>query len=318
MLAVLAVALHLATAPRGCAGERKLNAEQLEQKLDVAAFSPPAMRRAQRACLAGEAARRLDLPKPAEIIMPEVAAPLTLGRSDLFQDLAARLRVACPDPAFDDLPRRSTCGAHRPHLAPWPNLTAIDQTEQGFILWQRVEPGRIGQAARFKAFLRKRKLDQIAPSYQILRTASDWQACGGEPFAVPPAADWPRAARTLSWIQKRVKPAVGPVEVMSGFRDGPLNQCAQGAKESAHLGFWALDLQPLDMSLDRPRLMDVLCRTHKAHGKEADIGLGFYEGVRFHIDDKRYRHWGFDPVAAPACAVDGPNAPPQSGGAVTE
>ena len=306
MLAALAVALHLAAGPKGCATERKLNAEQLEQTLDVTAFSPPAVRHARRACLAAEAARRLGLAKPVEVIMPEVAAPLTLGRSDLFADLAARLRALCPDPAFDDIPRPKVCGAHRPHLAAWPGISAIDQTEQGFVLWQRVEPIRLRQSARFKAFLHKRKLDQVAPTYQILRTASDWQACGGEPFAVPPTADWPRVARTLTWIEKRVKPAVGQIEVMSGYRDAPLNQCAQGAKESAHLGFWALDLQPLDASLDRSRLMDVLCRTHKAHGKEGDIGLGFYEGVRFHIDDKRYRHWGFDPVAAPACAVESP------------
>ena len=304
MLAALAVVLAVSAGPRACAAERRLSAEQLEQKLDETAFSPPAVRRAVRGCLAGMAARRLGLTGAEPDILPDVDGSLALGRSDLFAELADRLRDLCPDPAFDPAPRPRACGAHRAHLPPWPNITPIDQSEQGFVLWQRVQSGRTAQVRRLAAYLRKAKVGQVAPLYQILRTASDWRTCGGEPFAVPPAADWPRATRTLAWIQKRVKPAVGDVEVMSGFREDALNQCAQGARESAHLGFWALDLEPLDPTLDRPRLMDVLCRTHKAHGREADIGLGFYSGVRFHIDDKRYRHWGFDPVAAPSCAVE--------------
>jgi hypothetical protein len=304
MLAALAVVLAISGGQGDCAAQRRLNAEQLEQTLDEAAFSPAGVRRAIRGCLATTAARRLGLAGAETDIMPDVEGSLALGRSDLFAMLADRLRDLCPDPAFEDAARPKACGPHRPHPASWPHITAVDQTEQGFILWLRIEPGRTARSKRLAAYLRKAKVGQVAPLYQILRTASDWQACGGEPFALPPPADWPRAAKTLAWIQTRVKPAIGPVEVMSGFRDDALNACAQGAKQSAHLGFWALDLEPIDPLLDRATLMDVLCRTHKAHGQDADIGLGFYEGVRFHIDDKRYRHWGFDPVAAPACAVE--------------
>jgi hypothetical protein len=188
-------------------------------------------------------------------------------------------------------------------------LIPIDQTEQGFILWQRVEPGRTRQVQAFRAYLVGQNLMLVAPFYQILRTASDWKTCGGEPFAVAPREDWPRAARTLAWIARRIKPAIGPVEVMSGFRDPDLNACAQGAKASAHLGFYALDLEPVDPTLDRPKLMNTLCVLHAHTGRESDVGLGFYSGVRFHIDDERFRHWGFDPVAAPACAI-GAGPPP--------
>lgn len=306
MFAALAVVLAVTAGPRACGPERRLNAEQLEQRLDEAAFSPPAMRRADRACLAGATARRLGLTGAEPDILPEVDGSLALGRADLFAELADRLRDMCPDPAFDETPRPPACGEWRAHLPPWPDITPIDQSEQGFILWRKVEPGREGLVTRLSAYLRKARVGEVAPLYQILRTASDWQACGGEPFTVPPAANWPRAAKTLGWIETRVKPAVGPVEVVSGYRDDALNQCAQGARQSAHLGFWAFDLEPLDPAMDRPRLMDVLCRTHKAHGQEADIGLGFYSGVRFHVDDKRYRHWGFDPAAAPACASAAP------------
>ncbi len=308
MLAALAVVLSMTAGPRACAVERRLNAEQIEQKLDETAVSPPSVRRSERACLAGTAARKLGLTGAEADILPDVDGSLALGRSDLFAELADRLRDLCPDPAFEDAVRPKACGVHRAHLAPWRAPASIDQSEAGFHMWLKVEPGRAAQAKRLQAYLRKAKVGKVAPPYQILRTASDWQACGGEPFALPPPADWPRAARTLRWIEQRVKPAIGRVEVVSGYREEALNQCAQGAKESAHLGFWALDLEPLDPTLDRPRLMDVLCRTHKAHGREADIGLGFYAGVRFHIDDKRYRHWGFDAAAAPSCAVDAPTS----------
>jgi hypothetical protein len=315
MLAALAIALSLAAGHSACTAERRLNAEQTEQRLDEAAVSPPSMRRAERARLVAATARKLSLTKPDNAILPGVAPSLMLGRADLFRALANKLRDLCPEPAPGKAVRPKVCGARRAHLEPAPHVTPIDQTEQGFILWIRVEPGRARQAQQLAAYLHTQKLDEVAPLYQVLRTASDWQTCGGEPFALPPRADWPRAAKTLAWIQTRVKPAIGPVEVMSGFRDDDLNACAQGAKESAHLGFWALDMEPIDPLLDRATLMNTLCRTHKAHGQEADIGLGFYQGVRFHIDDKRYRHWGFDPVAAPACAVEAgasPTAPAPS------
>ena len=145
MLAALAAVLAMSAGPRACAAERRLNVEQLEQKLDQAAFSPPAMRRGLRGCLAGTAARRLGLTGAEADILPDVDGALALGRSDLFAELADRLRDLCPDPAFDKTPRPRACGAHRAHLPPWPNITPIDQSEQGFKLWRRVEPGRAGQ-----------------------------------------------------------------------------------------------------------------------------------------------------------------------------
>ena len=307
LAAAMAAALAAGDAPGACAASTQLNAEQLEQRLDETAVSPVSAPLAERRCLAAVGAKKLGLTDPFEAILPGVAPVLALGRSNLFEGLANRLRAQCPSPAqpTPDEPgaaRPKACGRPGP-LAPWRAITPIDQSEQGFMLWLRVEPGRAAQAERIQAFFTAQGVGGIAPLYQILRTASDWQPCGGEPFALPPQEDWPRAARTLAWIERRVKPAIGPVEIMSGYREPALNACAEGAPESAHLGFWALDLEPLNPTLARPALMEALCRTHKAYGQEADIGLGFYAGVRFHVDDKRYRHWGFDPVAAPACAA---------------
>jgi len=305
MLAAVAMAATLAAGPKTCAADLRLNAEQIEQKLDAAALSPPSARPAERTCLVQAAAHKLTLDDPLNALAPDVAPELAIGRAALFQTLAERLRALCPAPSAPGDGRPKICGRRRA-LRPPPLVIPIDQTEQGFILWLRVEPDRARQARKLAAFLARQKLDRVAPFYQILRTASDWQVCGGEPFALPPDEDWPRAAKTLDWINRRVKPAIGPVEVVSGYREPALNACAQGAKESAHLGFWALDLEPIDPTLQRPALMDVMCRTHAQFGQESDIGLGFYAGVRFHVDDKRFRHWGFDPVAAQACAAPGP------------
>lgn len=307
MLAALALALSIGVQPRACGAGQRLTAEQVERRLDEAAVSPPRIRLAQRACLAGAAFQKLgQLPtgpiKPLSLsdtlerFDPDADPQLLLGRSYLFAELAQRLRDLC---AVD---RPHACGLAAAKVAAWTNVTPIDQSELGFALWLKVEPGRAASARRVAAFLKRGKVGDILPLYQVLRTASDWQACGGEPFALPPAEDWTRAQRTLGWIRDRVKPAVGEVEAKSGWRPPALNACADGAKESAHLGFWALDLEPLDPAITRADLMDRLCRTHQQFGQASDIGLGFYSGVRFHIDDKRYRHWGFDVEAAPACA----------------
>jgi hypothetical protein len=230
------------------------------------------------------------LAKALDAVQPGVAPSLALGRAATYQTLADQLRALHPDGVA-------------PAPTPAADLPPIDQSEQGFILWQRVEPQRARRVRAFETYLRRHGISGVAPTYQLLRTASDWRTCGGEPFATPPPADWPHMALALAWIRQRVKPAIGAVEAKSSFRDPELNACALGAKQSAHLDFWAVDLEPLDPTLTRARLMNTLCAVHKQYGAASQIGLGFYAGVRFHIDAKRYRHWGFDPVAAPTCAM---------------
>ena len=31
----------------------------------------------------------------------------------------------------------------------------------------------------------------VVPTWQLLRTASQWQRCGAAPFEVPPTSEWP-------------------------------------------------------------------------------------------------------------------------------
>ena len=43
----------------------------------------------------------------------------------------------------------------------------------------------------------------------------------------------------------------------------------------------------------REALMRDLCRLHRREGEPYGVGLGFYAFLRFHIDTRRFRNWGF-------------------------
>ena len=40
--------------------------------------------------------------------------------------------------------------------------------------------------------------------------------------------------------------------------------------------------------------MTRLCRIHLASGEQFMTGLGLYKGIRFHIDNRKYREWGME------------------------
>ena len=86
---------------------------------------------------------------------------------------------------------------------------------------------------------------------------------------------------------------IGKVEAVSGFRNEGLNQCSGGARESAHRHFYALDLVPAG-DVGREGMIRSICKIHDFRGEQYDIGLGFYTGLRFHVDSKGFRRWGSD------------------------
>ena len=47
-------------------------------------------------------------------------------------------------------------------------------------------PDRGQQVSAFYAFLNARQVAGIVPTWQLMRTASDWQKCGEQAFEVPP------------------------------------------------------------------------------------------------------------------------------------
>jgi hypothetical protein len=157
--------------------------------------------------------------------------------------------------------------------------------------WLAANPGARGAVLSFEAWQRAAGVPGVLPTSQITRTASMWRQCGGQPFEIPPVHHWPGMAATLRFVRDHVRPAIGPVEAVSGYRNPALNQCAGGAANSAHKDYFALDLIPLQ-PITRLELMRRMCAMHARDGQAAEAGLGFYAYLRFHVDTKGYRRWG--------------------------
>jgi hypothetical protein len=187
--------------------------------------------------------------------------------------------------------------------APWdpvgPYITA-GQDEPGYRSWYLAEPSHAGQVKAFNDYLVTAQVGGVLPTWQLLRTATAWKDCGGQPFEVPPSSEWPHMVQTLRYVRDFVIPTVGPVEAVSVYRNPQLNQCAGGAPESAHKMDSAIDMVPLQ-PIDRVTLMRKLCGVHSAHGEPYSAGLGFYAYLRFHIDSMKYRRWNMDPAVAAEC-----------------
>jgi hypothetical protein len=200
-------------------------------------------------------------------------------------------------------PPASPPAAATPEGAAWdpaaPYITA-GQDEPGYRSWYLAAPWRAAQVKSFNEYLATYQVSGILPTWQLLRTATAWKDCGGQPFEVPPTSEWPHIVQTLRYVHDYVVPEVGPVEPVSGYRNPSLNQCAGGAPESAHMHYSAMDMVPL-RPITREALMKALCTGHSEHGAPYNAGLGFYAYLRFHIDSTKYRRWNMDPAVAAQC-----------------
>ena len=165
------------------------------------------------------------------------------------------------------------------------------QSEAEFRAWYDSSPGVRASVLSFESWQQAAGVFGVLPTWQIIRTASMWRACNGPPFEVPPPHHWPGMAKTLRFIRDHVRPALGPVEAVSGYRNEALNACAQGARTSAHRDFFALDLVPV-RPVERIELFRTLCRVHARYGPGSGVGLGFYAFQRFHVDTRSFRRWG--------------------------
>lgn len=170
-----------------------------------------------------------------------------------------------------------------------------------FRRWLSAEPTRQAEFAAFEAFLRERDVDDILPGWTILRRdARSVRRCTLAPFVLPPRAQWPHIVPALRLVRDVVVPAVGPVEVVSAYRDPQDNACANGATQSRHLTFDAIDLQPV-RSVDVTVMFRTLCGEWRARGRARQWGLGAYfdpekpgkSRGRFHVDAAGWRTWGY-------------------------
>ena len=165
------------------------------------------------------------------------------------------------------------------------------QDEPGYRAWAAANPWRPVYVKAFNNYLVTYGVGGVAPTWQLLRTASDWHKCGAHPYEVPPTSAWPNIVAALKYVGQHVVPRIGPVEVVSVYRNAALNACAHGAPTSTHLHMGAVDMVPL-RPISREALMFELCAIHRASGAANATGLGFYKGLRFHIDTRKYREWG--------------------------
>jgi Peptidase M15 len=176
-------------------------------------------------------------------------------------------------------------------------------SQDDFVRWVHAAPGRAVQVQTFEAYLRRQGVGSVLPLSQLLLNASSWRACVDAPYSLPPRDLWPHVVPTLRFIRTRIVPALGPVAAVSGYREPALNTCAGGAAQSAHALYYALDLVPL-RPIDRSRMIAVVCKVHARYGAAANVGLGFYQGLRFHIDTHGFRLWGSDyHVATSPCVA---------------
>lgn len=164
------------------------------------------------------------------------------------------------------------------------------QDEAGYRSWYQASPVHPIQVRGLHQYLTRYDAAWVLPTWQIIRTASDWRKCNDAAFEVPPTSEWPNIVQTLRFVRDEVIPVIGPVEAVSAYRNPRLNDCAGGAPGSAHLGFFAIDMVPLK-EIPREQLIETLCAIHDRRGEAYGAGLGFYPFVRFHVDSKGFRRW---------------------------
>ena len=165
-------------------------------------------------------------------------------------------------------------------------------SENKFAKWQAIGGNR-KEANLLEQYLKAQNVDGIVPLDQLLRSDTKWSQCNAEPFDVPPKAYWPEMIATLKLIRDDVLPLIGSVEAVSVFRSPDINRCIKGASRSYHLKFRAIDMIPAK-GVTRADLIEKLCALHARKGRALNMGLGIYNGARFHIDTAGYRQWGHD------------------------
>ena len=165
------------------------------------------------------------------------------------------------------------------------------QDEPGYRRWMAADQTRPARVKAFNDYLVTYGVGGVAPTWQLLRTASHWSKCGDQPFEVPPPTHWPNIVNALRFVGAFVEPVIGQVEVVSAYRNPRLNVCAKGAATSTHLTGGGIDMVPIQ-PFQRELLMSTLCRIQLGKGWWNNIGLGFYKGLRFHIDARKNREWG--------------------------
>lgn len=157
------------------------------------------------------------------------------------------------------------------------------------------------QVREYEIFLQQNNVGNIIPSYELLRSARDWQKCGHSEYAVPPQELWQNQVPTLKIFKYLIASKVlTDFTVTSVYRDLALNRCAGGAASSRHVMNSAIDFRigpEYPQAVDYIQIEDTkfrLCRFWHQYGQSLNMGLGLYASGQIHIDTQGYRTWGPD------------------------
>lgn len=155
------------------------------------------------------------------------------------------------------------------------------------------------RAREYERFLEQNNVGNIIPSFELFKTARDWQKCGSPEYMVPNRELWANQLPTLKVFKYLVASKVlTDFEVTSVYRDLPLNQCAGGASSSRHLYNSAIDFR---IGPEFPHASDYqyiettkfkLCQFWTQYGQSLNMGIGLYASGQIHIDTQGFRTWG--------------------------
>jgi hypothetical protein len=129
--------------------------------------------------------------------------------------------------------------------------TAPGQAHADYLAWLARSPENREAVRSFRTHLATKGVEDIIPTWQLIRTSSSWRQCAAERFEVAPVGKWDNMVKTLSFVRDEVAPVLGGVEALSVYRNEKLNSCSRGAPKSAHARFFALDLVPASEDVER-------------------------------------------------------------------
>jgi hypothetical protein len=172
-----------------------------------------------------------------------------------------------------------------------------------FAAWLAANPDQARDFDDLRAYLVREGVADVLPLWQLVQTETPAAAteCEIAGYAVPPREMWPTIVPTLRLVKEEIIPLLGSVKVLSSFRTNEANRCSEGAPESPHKRYSALDLAMVE-PMPQKEMFAKLCKHWYELSPRWGYGLGAYyvrgyeaynEEGRFHVDTLGRRTWGY-------------------------
>src|SRR5688500_2219454 len=73
------------------------------------------------------------------------------------------------------------------------------QSKADYLAWLAKDPGARAEVLSFRSYLQAAGVQDVVPTWQLVRTASMWRDCSGPRFEVAPMGEWTHIAETLEF-----------------------------------------------------------------------------------------------------------------------